>query len=266
MRCFRCGGEAPSGDVCPHCGQVLSGGAPPVSSAQPPGEKTALNCGLYRGGGGCRPVRGRSAGVWPESPGGLPFLPLLVLCGVFAAFFALDLAGHRLLRIARGAAHWCVLAVVAAGMLCAGTGAALSLTGAGDRRMNLDFAYRYLLDGHGEIAREKAAFCPEEDRAVLTLLADAVDREYLSAYFEADRLLQEGGLDSATAVSVRELRALSAGVLGLSIDAETGEPTGRRGGLAPRRRGGVPASLDRRGTSGADAGAGARNLRPAGRR
>lgn len=226
MRCFRCGGEAPSGDVCPHCGQVLSGGAPPVPSAQPPVKKRRSIAGFIAVGAVAVLSAAGLLVFGRNRLGGLPFLPLLVLCGVFAAFFALDLAGHRLLRIARGAAHWCVLAVVAAGMLCAGTGAALSLTGAGDRRMNLDFAYRYLLDGHGEIAREKAAFCPEEDRAVLTLLADAVDREYLSAYFEADRLLREGGLDSATAVSVRELRALSAGVLGLSIDAETGEPTG----------------------------------------
>ena len=157
---------------------------------------------------------------------GLPLLPLVVLCLLFAAFLAADILGHRLMHIARGAGHWCLLAVVAAGMLCAGTGAVLSLTGGGSRRLNLDFAYRYLLDGHGEAAREKASLCPQEDGAVITLLADAIEGEYLSAYFEADRLLEQGGLDAVTADRIREVRALSAGVLGLSIDPETGEPAG----------------------------------------
>lgn len=161
-----------------------------------------------------------------NSISGLPLAPLLVLCGLFAVFLAVDILGHRLLRITRSIGHWCVLALVASGLLCAGTGAVFSQIDTGAWRLNLDFAYRYLLDGHGEVAREKAQFCPEEDREILTLLADAADREYLSAYFEADRLLSEGKLDESTAVQVRELRSLAAGVLGLTIDPETGELTG----------------------------------------
>ncbi len=157
---------------------------------------------------------------------GAPLLPLLAMCSVFAVFLAVDLLGHKLLHVARTAAHWGVLALVSTGLLCACTGTVLSFTDSGTRKMNLDFAYRYLLDGHGEVAREKAQQCPEKDKEMITFLADAVDREYLTAYFEADRLLERGGLDATTAEVVREIRAMAAEVLGLSIDAETGEATG----------------------------------------
>ena len=47
-----------------------------------------------------------------------------------------------------------------------------------------------------------------------------------TSYFEADRLLRDGELDASTEPLVQEVRALSADVLGLSIDAATGEMTG----------------------------------------
>lgn len=241
MTCFRCGGTVPSRNVCPHCGQVLQtqaeAGTPPVSdmgmSSLPAPEKKrrrivkplivgavavlAAVCLVLIG-------RGRMSG--------LPLLPLLTLCGLFAVFLIVDILGHRLLHAARSIGQWCLLAVVTSGLLCSGTGMVLSLVDTGAWRMNLDLAYRYLLDGHGEIAREKAQLCPEEDREILTLMADATDREYLSAYFEADRLLQEGELDESTAALVQEMRALSAGVLGLAIDPETGEMTGTAADLS----------------------------------
>ncbi len=231
MTCFRCGGDVPFGNVCPHCGQVLSASADigaPAPAPQNPVQKKSWKS--FAG-----PVLAASAAVLitvvlalagRKLMSGLPLLPLLILFFLFAAFLAADILGHRLLRLTRSAGQWCLVAAVTTGLLCAGTGAILSLGGTGSQRLNLDFAYRYLLDGHGEVAREKAAFCSEEDSAMITLLADAVDQQYLSAYFEADRLLQTGELDNFTAEAIREVRTLSAGILGLAIDAETGELTG----------------------------------------
>ena len=237
MTCFRCGGSVPTGNVCPHCGQVLpaaeveTGAAAQAPHAgtplppSPPGKKRRLAGPIAVGAAAvlaavCLVLAGRNL------MSGLPLLPLLALCGLFAVFLAVDILGHRLLRITRSIGHWCVLAVVACGFLCSGTGAVLSRIDTGAWRLNLDFAYRYLLDGHGEAARERAQLCPEEDRELLTLLADAADREYLSVYFQADRLLAEGGLEESTAAQVLELRSLAAGVLGVPMDPETGEITG----------------------------------------
>ena len=273
MICFRCGGSVPDGNVCPHCGQVLSqapegtGGAPAAPDAGPAAPGTAP-----MGPDAVPPAPGAPVPLPPDAvppaPGapvplppeagkkrrflagpivagcvavvaavclalvgreflsGLPLAPLLVLCGLFAVFLAVDVLGHRLLRITRRIGHWCVLTLVASGLLCAGTAAVLSLLDTGAWRLNLDFAYRYLLDGQGGAAREKAQLCREGDRELLTLLADATDREYLSVYFQADRLLAEGGLDTSTSAQVRELRSLAAEVLGVAIDPETGEMTG----------------------------------------
>ncbi len=237
MTCFRCGGSVPTGNVCPHCGQVLpaaeveTGAAAQAPHAgtplppSPPGKKRRLAGPIAVGAAAvlaavCLVLAGRNL------MSGLPLLPLLALCGLFAVFLAVDILGHRLLRITRSIGHWCVLAVVACGFLCSGTGAVLSRIDTGAWRLNLDFAYRYLLDGHGEAARERAQLCPEEDRELLTLLADAADREYLSVYFQADRLLARGGLEESTAAQVLELRSLAAGVLGVPMDPETGEITG----------------------------------------
>ena len=92
-----------------------------------------------------------------------------------------------------------------------------------ESRTNLDFAYRYLLDGDGAAALQKAALCPEEDSEIITLLADAVKRDYVSTYFEANRLLKEAALKPETETRVREIRSLAAGALGLSISEDTGE-------------------------------------------
>lgn len=241
MTCFRCGGEVSSGNVCPHCGQVLSVPETQIEAATPAGQpEQPLPLPQSP-----TPAKARRSWAGPITVGavavaaavclalvgrnlmsGLPVLPLGILCVVFAAFLAVDILGHRLLHMARRFGHWCLLAVVTSGMLCAGTGAIISLTDTGARRLNLNFAYRYLLDGHGDVAREKAQLCAEEDREMLTLLADATDREYLSAYFEADRLLDQGGLEAHTTALVQEIRTLSAGVLGLTIDPETGDMTG----------------------------------------
>ena len=58
----------------------------------------------------------------------------------FALFFAIDLLGHRLLHIVRSAGHWCVLALVTAGLVCAGAGTVSTLTVSEESRTNLDFA------------------------------------------------------------------------------------------------------------------------------
>lgn len=238
MICFRCGKSVPEGGVCPYCGQDLSAASPAATEAAPADSQASVPPAPL-------PEKKRRSVAGPLAVGaaavlaavclalggrrlvdGLPLAPLLTLCGVFALFFVGDLLGHKRLRMARSVGHWCLLALVTSGLLCACTGVVLSLAGGSSRRMNLDFAYRYLLDGHGEVAREKAQLCPEKDSDMITLLADAIDREYLTAYFEADRLLRDGELDASTEPLVQEVRALSADVLGLSIDAATGEMTG----------------------------------------
>lgn len=236
MTCFRCGGSVPSGNVCPHCGQVLSAADMETDvAAQIPNTETSLSprkkqrrwlAGTVAVGTTAVLVAVCLALVGRNFMSGLPLLPLLALCGLFAVFLAVDILGHRMLRITRSIGHWCVLTLVVFGLLCAGTGAVLSLFDTGAWRLNLDFAYRYLLDGQGDAAREKAQLCPEEDREMLILLADATDQEYLSVYFQADRLLAEDGLDDLTATQVRELRSLAAEVLGVTMDTEIGEMTG----------------------------------------
>lgn len=95
---------------------------------------------------------------------------------------------------------------------------------------------------------------------MITLLADAIDREYLTAYFEADRLLRDGELDASTEPLVQEVRALSADVLGLSIDAATGEMTGTAADL-PLARGYGSDGHDRGEAAGTHGAAGTGNLR-----
>lgn len=243
MICLHCGKPIPPGRrFCPGCGAPVPdaaqaappAGMPPVPPSvpmQPPASMQPSGSGKKRTVAGPIVVAAVAilAGVlffllggqnWTSS---LNWLPMLVLCGVFALFFAIDLLGHRLLHIVRSAGHWCVLALVTAGLVCAGAGTVSTLTVSEESRTNLDFAYRYLLDGDGAAALQKAALCPEEDSEIITLLADAVKRDYVSTYFEANRLLKEAALKPETETRVREIRSLAAGALGLSISEDTGE-------------------------------------------
>lgn len=151
---------------------------------------------------------------------GLPILPLLVLCAIFALFFAADLLGHKFLNIKRSIKQWCLFAVVLTGLSCSCTAAAFSLIGDGGQKINLDFAYRYLLDGYGDAARDKAALCTDEEGDIIAFLADAADGEYLSAYFKAGRISEEAYGKNEVSELINELRGICAGVIGVS-DTQT---------------------------------------------
>lgn len=232
MNCPHCGKPVPSGNFCPYCGQSLQAPPEPTPKEVPPPAPPIRN---KRSRSLAGPIAVAAVAliaavclaIWGrDSMGGLPLWPLLTLCGIFALFFAVDLLGHKILHVSRSIGHWCLLTVVSAGFLCSCTGTVLSLNDTGSRGIHLDFAYRYLLDGHGEAAKEKAQMCSEQDAAIINLLADAVDRDYLSVYFEADRVLQGGNLSASTVSLVQEMRSLAAGVLGIQIDSVTGEMVG----------------------------------------
>lgn len=234
--CSHCGRSVPPGKpFCPYCGQRLT------DQSAVPGTSTYTGTGPV--GGGTEPVPKKTRKPIPvgliamgavgivalilffllggrDMVRGLPLWPMVALCGVFALFFAVDLLGHKFLHVARNMAHWLVLACVTAGLVLTGAGAAFSQDDGGEGRTNLDFAYRYLLDGHGDAATEKAQLCPQEDREIIMLLADAVERDYLSVYFQADKVLKEGGLNAAAETRIREMRSLAAGALGISISTE----------------------------------------------
>lgn len=231
MYCPHCGKKVPSGKFCPYCGQRLQNSQdsqpPRGSSPRKPSSFVGFlvvaavavlaAVGLALGGGD----------ILKEISPGL----LLALAAVLAFFLALDLLGHKLLHLSRSLGQWILLAVVLTGLLSSCTGTLLSLTQRDSRGSQLDFAYRYLLEGHGEAAKEKAQTCSRRDAALIRLLADAVDRDYLSAYFEAGRVLEEEGLSESVRSQVVEMRSLAAEVLGIRMDSVTGEISGTAGDL-----------------------------------
>ena len=128
--CFRCGKSVPEGGVCPYCGQDLSAASPATEAAPADSQASVPPAPL--------PEKKRRSVAGPLAVGaaavlaavclalggrrlvdGLPLAPLLTLCGVFALFFVGDLLGHKQLRMARSVGHWCLLALVTSGLLCA---------------------------------------------------------------------------------------------------------------------------------------------------
>lgn len=270
MYCPHCGKKVPSGKFCPYCGQRFQNpqdSQPFQGSDHSQAYQGPHTSPLFQGSSNVPPLREHSPQTdpppsWGSSPrkpssfvgflvvaavavvaavglalGGGDILRgispglLLTLAAVFAFFLAVDLLGHKFLHLSRSLDQWILLAVVLTGLLSSGTGTLLSLTQRGSRGSQLDFAYRYLLEGHGEAAKEKAQTCSQRDATLIRLLADAVDRDYLSAYFEAGRVLEEEDLSESVRSQVVEMRSLAAEVLGIQMDSATGEISGSAGDL-----------------------------------
>ncbi len=149
---------------------------------------------------------------------------LFVLAGILALFAGVDVLGHLRLQLRRTVGGWLLTAALMGGCVCsAALGTVQALQRDDAAKEDLYLAFRYLEDGEGEAARVKAAQCPGEDGALITLLADAVDRDYFDAYFSARQLTEKGDLSREGADTVRELLYLAASALGLAVDETTGQ-------------------------------------------
>lgn len=149
----------------------------------------------------------------------------LILCGVLLLFILVDVLGHKLLKVSRTIAHWALLVVLVASTIVSGVMGVRSLTGTQDQRdSNLYLAYRYLLSGEGDNAQEKADLCPDSPKGhdkLISLFAEAVDGDYIGAYFTATRLLEEGQVDAVLQSSVQKVQDIAAQMLG--FDQEGGK-------------------------------------------
>ena len=149
----------------------------------------------------------------------------LILCGVFLLFILVDVLGHKLLKVSRTIVHWAMLVVLVASTVVSGVMGVRSLTGTQDQRdSNLYLAYRYLLSGEGDNAQEKADLCPGSPKGhdkLISLFAEAVDGDYIGAYFTATRLLEEGQVDASLQTSVQKVQDIAAQMLG--FDQEGGK-------------------------------------------
>ena len=149
----------------------------------------------------------------------------LVLCGVLLLFVLVDLIGHKLLKVSRTIAHWALLAVLVVSVAVTGVMGVRFLTGNQDQRdSNLYLAYRYLQSGEGDNAREKADLCPDSPKGhdkLISLFAEAVDGDYISAYFTATRLLENGQVDASLQSSVQKVQDIASQMLG--FDQEGGK-------------------------------------------
>lgn len=147
-----------------------------------------------------------------------------VLAAILALFAAVDVLGHKKWKLKRGLGQWCLLVGLAAGTVaCAAGGfAGLADTGARDR---LALGYRYLQDEDTAAARAKAQSGSGAQSKLLQLLADALDRDYLSAFLGSQQLLEDGGLKKEDADRARKVQALSAEALGLGTGGEDGAPS-----------------------------------------
>lgn len=149
---------------------------------------------------------------------------LFVLAGILALYAGADIAVHRRLGSRRSPGQRLLLAVLCVGCAaCAAVGIGGVVSGCRQSRSAQYLAYCYLQEGEGEAARAKAAQCTGTDARLLPLLADAVDRDYFSAWFEARQLLQTARLSGQEQAAVQRLLALCGGALGLQVEESTGQ-------------------------------------------
>lgn len=144
----------------------------------------------------------------------------LILCGALLLFILVDVLGHKFLKVSRTIVHWVLLVVQVASIAVTGVMGIRSLKGTQDQRdSNLYLAYRYLQSGEGDNAQEKADLCPDVPKGhdkLISLFAEAVDGDYIGAYFTATRLLENGQVDASLQSSVQKVQDIAAQMLGFN--------------------------------------------------
>ncbi len=146
---------------------------------------------------------------------------LLALCGCFVLFFVADIIGHKKLKMKRSVFQWVLVFLMAAGAASSGFFAVTQMTGSQQQSAsNLYMAYQYLQDGQGDLAMQKAELAGDigGQGEVISLMAQAMEEDYLSAYFASQQMLDNGGLSDAVQNSIAKIHSISAAMLGISSD------------------------------------------------
>jgi Mg-chelatase subunit ChlD len=149
---------------------------------------------------------------------------LLTLCGCLILFLALDLFGHKKLRLRRTWLQWCLVVALVAGIAGSGFFAISQWTGSrGQSEANLYMAIQYLLDGRGDLAEQKAELAGDAggSERLVSLLAQAAQEDYLASYFESKQMLEGSRLPDNQRQSVERVHKISAAML--NIPSEDGE-------------------------------------------
>lgn len=148
-------------------------------------------------------------------------IPLwLLFCGIFLLFVLVDIVGHKVLKIGRTWAHWCLfIALIGAMGLSGFLGLRSTLRSKSENDLNLYLAYRYLQTGDGLNASKKADLCAGDAKGhdqVVALLSDAVQGDYIAAYFAATQIMENQQVDQSLMGSVEAVRNIASDILGIS--------------------------------------------------
>ena len=148
-------------------------------------------------------------------------IPLwLLVCGIFLLFVLVDIVGHKMLKIGRTWVHWCLLIALIGAMGLSGfLGLRSTLRTKSENDLNLYLAYRYLQTGDGLNASKKADLCAGDAKGhdqVVALLADAVQGDYIAAYFAATQIMESQQVDQSLMGSVEAVRNIASEILGIS--------------------------------------------------
>ena len=148
-------------------------------------------------------------------------IPLwLLVCGIFLLFVLVDIVGHKMLKIGRTWVHWCLLIALIGAMGLSGfLGLRSTLRTKSENDLNLYLAYRYLQTGDGLNASKKADLCAGDAKGhdqVVALLADAVQGDYIAAYFAATQIVESQQVDQSLMGSVEAVRNIASEILGIS--------------------------------------------------
>jgi Mg-chelatase subunit ChlD len=84
---------------------------------------------------------------------------------------------------------------------------------------NTYLAYRYLLDGNSFAAEAKGKLAGSSSAQTISALADCASGDYVSGYFNTERLLAESGLSDTLRSSMKQLNELCAKETGISGSA-----------------------------------------------
>ena len=116
--------------------------------------------------------------------------------------------------------HWCLLIALIGAMGLSGfLGLRSTLRTKSENDLNLYLAYRYLQTGDGLNASKKADLCAGDAKGhdqVVALLADAVQGDYIAAYFAATQIVESQQVDQSLMGSVEAVRNIASEILGIS--------------------------------------------------
>ncbi len=149
---------------------------------------------------------------------------LIFLTAVFAVIILYDVLGHRHGKIRRSITDWIFLCLLAVGFTVSAVRGIGSLAAQNSRsKPGLYLAYRYLQEGDAEKARDAAesdSTLTAVQKNLLDVLAAAVEGDYPSVYFSAERVLENDSVSGRQRDCMEELKKISQIYLGQDSSSE----------------------------------------------